>query len=153
MRLAQDLSFTEQQMVHRLFTIRWTHSCMYSRVHGAEDDAMTRWQIDTWARVIEEVIPQLGGDYVSIIDTRSIGIIPRGLWMALVQLAAGMSRKPLRRALLAADGAAGDEQAQAAQLVTAGSVRVFHDDQREAMIAWLAEPGTIDVQRLRMFLS
>lgn len=153
MRLAQDLSFTEQQMVHRLFTIRWTHGCMYSRVHGAEDDAMTRWQIDTWARVIEEVLPQLGGDYVSIIDTRSIGTIPRGLWMALAQLAADMSRKPLRRALLAADGWAGDEQAQAAQLVTAGSVRVFHDDQREAMIAWLAEPGTIDVPRLRMFLS
>lgn len=153
MRLAQDLSFTEQQMVHRLFTIRWTHGCMYSRVHGAEDDAMTRWQIDTWGRVIEDVIPQLGGDYVSTIDTRSIGTIPRGLWMALVQLAAGMSRKPLRRALLAADGWAGDEQAQAVQLVTAGSVRVFHDDQREAMIAWLAEAGTIDAQRLRVFSS
>jgi hypothetical protein len=153
MRLAQDLAFTEQQMVHRLFTIRWTQRCMYSRVHGVEDDAMTRWQIDTWGRVIEEVLPQLGGDFVSIIDTRSIGTIPRGLWMALIQLAAGMSRKPLRRALLAADGWAGDEQAQAVQLVTAGSVRVFHDDQQEAMIAWLAEPGTIDVQRLRVFLS
>jgi hypothetical protein len=153
MRLAQDSSFTEQQMIHRLFTIRWTHGCMVSRVHGAEDDAMTRWQIDTWARVIEDVLPQLGGDFVSIIDTRSIGIIPRGLWMALAQLAAGMTRKPLRRALLAADGMAGDEQAQAAQLVTAGSVRVFNDDQREAMITWLAEPGTIDVPRLRMFSS
>jgi hypothetical protein len=151
--LAQDLAYTEQQMVHRLFTIRWTHRCMYSRVYGAEDDAMTRWQIDTWARVIEDVLPQLGGDYVSIIDTRSIGTIPRGLWMALAQLAAGMSRKPLRRALLAADGNAGDEQAQAVQLVTAGSVRVFQDDQREAMIEWLAAPGTIDAQRLRVFLS
>src|SRR5689334_1505086 len=98
MRPARDLSsYTEQQMVHRLFTIRWTHGCMYSRVHGAEDNAETRWQIDTWARVIEEVLPQLGGDYVSIIDTRSIGEIPRGLWMALVKLAASMSRKPLRR--------------------------------------------------------
>jgi hypothetical protein len=153
MRLAQDLAFTEQQMIHRLFTIRWTHGCMYSRVHGAEDDAMTRWQIDTWARVIEEVLPQLGGDYVSIIDTRSIGAIPRGLWMALVQLAAGMSRKPLRRVLLAADGWAGDEQAEAVQLVTAGSVRVFRADQLEPMIAWLSEPQTIDAARLRMFLS
>lgn len=153
MRLAQDLAFTEQQVVHRLFTIRWTHGCMYSRVHGAEDDAMTRWQIDTWARVIEEVLPQLGGDYVSIIDTRSIGTIPRGLWMALVQLAAGMSRKPQRRALLAAEGWAGDEQAQAAQLVTAGSVRVFRTDQFDSMIAWLAEPQTIDAQWLRVFLS
>lgn len=153
MRLAQDSSFSEQQMIHRLFTIRWTYGCMYSRVHGAEDDAMTRWQIDTWARVIEDVLPQLGGEFVSIIDTRSIGIIPRGLWMALAQLAAGMSQKPLRRALLAADGMAGDEQAQAAQLVTAGSVRVFHDDQREAMLTWLAEPGTIDIPRLRVFSS
>jgi hypothetical protein len=153
MRLAQDLAFTEQQMIHRLFTIRWTHGCMYSRVHGAEDDAMTRWQIDTWARVIEEVLPQLGGDYVSIIDTRSIGAIPRGLWMALVQLAAAMSRKPLRRVLLAADGWAGDEQAEAVQLVTAGSVRVFRADQLEPMIAWLSEPQTIDAARLRMFLS
>jgi hypothetical protein len=114
---------------------------------------MTRWQIDTWARVIEDVIPQLGGDYVSIIDTRSIGTIPRGLWMALVQLAAGMSRKPLRRALLAADGWAGDEQAQAVQLVTAGSVRVFRADQFEPMVTWLSEPQTIDAQWLRLFLS
>jgi hypothetical protein len=147
------MAFTEQQMVHRLFTIRWTHGCMYTRVHGAEDDAMTRWQIDTWARVIEDVLPQLGGDFVSIIDTRSIGTIPRGLWMALIQLAAGMTRKPQRRALLAADGWAGDEQAQAAQLVTAGSVRVFHTDQQEPMIEWLIEPGTIDGPRLRLFLS
>lgn len=153
MRPAQNLAYTEQQMVHRLFTIRWTHGCMYSRIHGAEDDAATRWQIDTWARVIEEVLPQLGGDFVSIIDSRSIGTIPRGLWMALVQVAAGMSRKPLRRALLAADGWAGDEQAQAAQLVTAGSVRVFHTDQHEQMIEWLGEPGTIDATRLRLFLS
>jgi hypothetical protein len=147
------MAFTEQQMVHRLFTIRWTHGCMYTRVHGAEDDAMTRWQIDTWARVIEDVLPQLGGDYVSVIDTRSIGTIPRGLWMALIQLAAGMTRKPQRRALLAADGWAGDEQAQAAQLVTAGSVRVFHTDQLEPMVEWLTEPGTIDAARLRLFLS
>jgi hypothetical protein len=153
MRPALNMAFTEQQMVHRLFTIRWTHGCMYTRVHGAEDDAMTRWQIDTWARVIEDVLPQLGGDYVSVIDTRSIGTIPRGLWMALIQLAAGMTRKPLRRALLAADGWAGDEQAQAAQLVTAGSVRVFHTDQQEPMVEWLTEPGTIDATRLRLFLS
>jgi hypothetical protein len=153
MRLAQDLGFTEQQMVHRLFTIRWTHGCMYSRVHGAEDNAETRWQIDTWARVIEEVLPQLGGDFVSIIDTRSIGVVPRGLWMALVQLAAHMSRKPMRRALLAADGWAGDDQAQAAQLVTAGSVRPFRTEQLPDMIAWLSAPGTIDAQRLRRFLS
>lgn len=140
-------------MVHRLFTIRWTPGCMYTRVHGAEDDAMTRWQIDTWAKVIDDVIPQLGGDYVSIIDTRSIGAIPRALWAALMQLAANMRIKPLRRALLAADGWAGDEQAMAVQLVTAGSVRVFREEQMEAMIAWLAEPGTIDATRLQWFSS
>lgn len=153
MQTAQAQSWPEQQIVHRLFTMRWTHGCMYSRVHGADDDDMTRWQIDTWARVINEVIPQLGGDFVSIIDTRSIGAIPRGLWLALLQLAGGMSRQPMRRVLLAADGWAGDNQAEAAQLVTAGNVRVFRDDQQAQMIAWLSEPGTIEPRRLLSFLS
>jgi hypothetical protein len=152
MRTVQD-AWPEQQMVHRLFTLRWTPGCMYSRVHGAADDDMTRWQIGTWSRVINEVIPQLGGDFVSIIDTRSIGEIPRGLWSALMELGAGMVRQPQRRALLAADGFAGDDQALAVQLVTAGNVRVFHEDQREQMIAWLAEPGTISPEHLDGFLS
>jgi hypothetical protein len=152
MRAARE-HWPEQQMVHRLFTIRWTPGFMLSRITGAQDDALTRWQIDTWAKVIEDVIPQLGGDFVSIIDTRAIGVIPRGLWMALMQLAAGMSRKPLRRALLATEGWAGDEQAQAVQLVTLGNVRVFQNEQHDAMLQWLSEPGTIELERLRAFMS
>lgn len=126
---------------------------MYSRVHAAADDDMTRWQIDTWAQVLNDIIPQLGGDYVSLIDTRSIGAIPRGLWVALIELAAGMIRQPSRRALIAADGCAGDEQGLAVQLLTAGNVRSFREDQREAMITWLSEAGTISPAHLDLFLS
>lgn len=153
MQTAQAESWPEQQMVHRLFTIRWTRGFMITRIHGAKDDEMTRWQLDTWARVLDEVLPQLGPSYVSINDTRSIGTIPRALWLAIAQLTAGLARQPERRALFAADGWAGDNQAEAAQLVTAGNVRVFREDQVESMITWLAQPGTIDPYRLRGFLD
>jgi hypothetical protein len=64
-----------------------------------------------------------------------------------------MSRKPVRRALIAAEGSAGDNQAETAQLVTAGSVKVFRPDQWDAALDWLAEAGTIESLRLRRFMS
>lgn len=153
MRTAQQETWPEQQMVHRLFTMRWTPGCAYTRVYGADDDDLTRWQIDTWAAVLDDVIPQLGEGFVTIIDTTSLGAIPRGLWLALVQLSASMAREPVRRALLAAEGWAGDNHAETAQLVTAGNVRVFRPGQLGEMIEWLSDAGTIDEDRLRVFLG
>lgn len=154
MRTALQDTWPEQQIVRRMFTMRWTHGCIYTRVHGAaDDDDMTRWQIDTWSRQLEIVIPQLGGEFVSVIDTTALGEIPRSLWFALMQLLAGMSRRPNRRALIAGEGWAGDNHAEAAQLVTAGGVRVFRPLQTEAMIHWLSQIGTIDHYRLHQLLG
>jgi hypothetical protein len=153
MRTAQVETWPEQQLVHRKFTIRWTYGCMHTSVRGAADDDITRWQLDTWSQLLEDIIPQLGDEFVTIIDSRSLGAIPRGLWLALAKHTAGMSRKPVRRALLAGEGWAGDNHAEAAQLVTAGGVRVFRPGQEQQMIAWLSEAGTIDAYRLRQLLS
>jgi hypothetical protein len=155
MRLAHETThWPEQQMVHRLFTIRWTPGCIHTRLHGmVVDDAQTRRQIDAWAAMLDEIIPQLGDEFVTIIDTSLLGQIPRSLWFELVKLTRSMSRKPVRRALIAADGSAGDNQAETAQLVTAGSVKVFRPDQWDAALDWLVEAGTIESWRLRRFMS
>jgi hypothetical protein len=154
MRLAHETHWPEQQMVHRLFTIRWTHGCIHTRLHGTvDDDPQTRRQIEAWAAMLDEVIPQLGDEFVTIIDTSSLGQIPRSLWFELVKLTRSMSRKPTRRALIAAEGSAGDNQAETAQLVTAGSVKVFRPEQWDAALEWLADAGTIENSRLRRFLD
>ena len=153
MQTAARQAWPERQLVQRQFTIRWTAGCASTRVFGAGDDEHTRWQIESWASVLDEVVPQLGPEFVTVIDTRRIGEIPRSLWIALMQLTAGMPRKPVRRALLAAEGWAGDNQAEAAQLVTAGNVRVFQPEQHEQMVQWLASAGTLDAARLRALLS
>lgn len=154
MRLAHETHWPEQQMVHRLFTIRWTPGCVHTQLHGAVvDDLQTRRQIDAWASMLEEIIPQLGGEFVTIIDASSLGSVPRSLWFELVKLTRSMIRKPARRALIAAEGSAGDNQAETAQLVTAGSVRVFRPDQLDDALEWVAAAGTIDEPRLRRFLS
>lgn len=141
-------------MVHRLFTIRWTAGCVHTRLHGTiVDDAQTRRQIDAWAAMLDEIIPQIGGEFISLIDTSSLGHVPRSLWFELVKLTRGMLRKPVRRALIAAEGSAGDNQAETAQLVTAGDVRVFRPEQFEAALDWLAAAGTIEGHRLRRFMS
>jgi hypothetical protein len=141
-------------MVHRLFTIRWTPGCVHTRLHGTVvDDTQTRRQIDAWAAMLDEILPQIGGEFVTIIDTSSLSQIPRSLWFELVKLTRGMIRKPTRRALIAAEGSAGDNQAEAAQLVTAGNVRVFRPEQLELALDWLAAAGTIEGHRLRRFLS
>jgi hypothetical protein len=154
MRLAHELHWPEHQIVHRLFTIRWTPGCVHTRLHGMiVDDQQTRRQIDAWAAMLEEIIPQLGGEFVTIIDTSSLGQVPRSLWFELVKLTRSMSRKPVRRALIAAEGSAGDNQAETAQLVTAGNVRVFRPELIDAALDWLSAAGTIEGHRLRRFLS
>jgi hypothetical protein len=154
MRLAQLTPWPEQQMVHRLFTIRWTPGCLHTLLHGTlVDDLQTRRQIDAWAAMLDEIIPQLGGEFVSIIDTSALGQVPRGLWFELVKLTRNLIRKPARRALIVSEGCTGDNQAETAQLVTAGSVRVFRSDQHDDAIEWVAGAGTIDGDRLRRFLS
>lgn len=141
-------------MVHRLFTIRWTAGCVHTRLHGTiVDDPQTRRQIDAWAAMLDEIIPQLGGDFVTILDTSSLGQIPRSLWFELVKLTRGMLRKPVRRALIAAEGSAGDNHAETAQLVTAGNVRVFRPEQFDVALDWLAAAGTIEGLRIRRFMS
>ena len=154
MRTATHEGGSDHQIVHRNFTIRWTRGCIYTRFIGPiRDDDPTRWQISSWARVLDEIIPQLPGDFCTINDTSVIGQVPRGLWRDIAELAHNMARKPLRRALVAAEGLAGDNHAEAAQLATAGYVRVFRVDQLEPMIEWLAEAGTIEAERLRHFLA
>ena len=141
-------------MVHRLFTIRWTAGCVHTRLHGAVvDDQHTRRQIEAWSAMLEEALMDIEGDFVSIIDTSALGPVPRGLLFELVKLTRNMLRKPARRALISAEGSAGDNQAETAQLVTAGNVRAFAPDQMHAMIAWLSEAGTIEMPRLVRFLS
>lgn len=154
MRLAHETPWPEQQMVHRMFTIRWTPGCVHTCLHGSiDDDVQTRRQIDAWASMLDEIIPQLGDEFVSIIDASSLGAVPRSLWFELVKLTRSMIRKPARRALIAAEGSAGDNQAETAQLVTAGSVRVFRPEQYEDALEWLTGAGTIDDDRLRWFLD
>lgn len=142
----------EHQQVYRQFAIRWMQGCMYTRVYDAADDALTRGQIDTWARALGEVVPRVGGPFVSIIDTRDIGEIPRSLWVGLVKLSAAMPRLPERRALLAAEGWLGDTQAQAVSLVTAGKVRVFRPSQFDEMVAWLADAHTLATWEIEQFI-
>ena len=60
---------------------------------------------------------------------------------------------PVRRALMTADGRAGDAQTEAVELVTAGAVRSFGPTQHDTMIEWLAASRAIDADHLRRFLS
>ncbi len=151
MRAIEAEHWPEQQIVQRRFTIRWTRGCAYTRLHGRLGDE-SRHDIEVWAATLDEVIPQLGGDFVTVLDTTALGEIPRSLWLDLAKLAHGMIRKPLRRALIAAEGWIGDNQAQAASLATAGNVRVFEPDELDEVIAWASAAGTIDADRLRRFL-
>lgn len=138
------------QLVRRHFTIRWTTGCIVTQLHG-ELDLGAKIDIQHWAQTLAEVIPQMPGEFVTILDTSQLGDIPRGLWFDLAKLAHEMIRKPQRRALIVAEGGLGDNQAQAAQLVTAGSVRAFTPDEIDAAIDWLAEANTISAERLRDF--
>lgn len=139
------------QLVRRHFTIRWTPGCIVTRLHG-ELDLGAKLDIHHWAQTLAEVIPQMPGEFVTLLDTSQLGDIPRGLWFDLAKLAHEMIRKPQRRALIVAEGGVGDDQAQAAQLVTAGSVRAFTPDELDAAIEWLAKANTISVERLRDFV-
>jgi hypothetical protein len=139
------------QLVRRHFTIRWTPGCIATRLHG-ELDLGAKLDIHHWAQTLAEVLTQVPGEFVTLLDTSQLGDIPRGLWFDLAKLAHEMSRKPLRRALIVADGGVGDNQAQAAQLVTAGSVRAFTPDEIDAAIDWLAEANTISAERLSDFI-
>lgn len=155
MCIAHDLTnWPERQIVHRAFTTRWTQGCVYTRLHWhIADDQQTRGQIAAWAQLLDEVIPQLGAKFVSIIDTSALGPIPRGLLLDLVELTRSMARSPARRALLVAEGRAGDNQAETGELVTAGSVRVFRPGQIGPVVDWLGQVGAIEVNRLLRFLS
>ena len=145
---------TEQEIVHQLFSIRWTTGCTFTRLHGHLDDSgRVREQIDTWARTLVEIIPQTGHAHVSLLDTTSLGEIPRELWLDLAKMVHQLPRKPMRRAVMTADGWRGDNQAQTGQLITAGHIRVFGPDEREAMIRWASQAGTIDVYRLRALVD
>jgi hypothetical protein len=139
------------QLVRRHFTIRWTEGCIATRLHG-EVDLGAKLDIQHWAQELAQIIPQMPGEFVTILDTSQLGDIPRGLWFDLAKLAHEMIRKPKRRALIVAEGGLGDNQAQAAQLVTAGSVRAFTPDEIEDAIEWLAEAGTISSERLSDFV-
>jgi hypothetical protein len=139
------------QLAWRHFTIRWIEGCIVTRIHG-ELDLGAKLDIQRWADTLAEIIPQMKGEFVTVIDTSELGDIPRGLWFDLAKLAHEMIRKPKRRALIVADGGAGDNQAQAAQLVTAGLVRAFTVDEIDAAIEWLAQARTLPLADLRDFL-
>lgn len=138
------------QLVRRHFTIRWTTGCIATQLHG-ELDLGAKLDIHHWAQTLVEIIPKMSGEFVTILDTSQLGDIPRGLWFDLAKLAHEMVRKPLRRAIIVAEGGVGDNQAQAAQLVTAGMVRAFTPDELEDAFDWLAEANTISSDELREF--
>lgn len=138
------------ELVRRHFTISWTAGCIATRLHG-EVDLGAKLDIHHWAQTLAEVIPKMQGEFVTILDTSQLGDIPRGLWFDLAKLAHEMIRKPQRRALIVAEGGLGDNQAQAAQLVTAGLVRAFTPDELDVAIEWLAEANTISADDLRDF--
>jgi hypothetical protein len=153
MRHAHELAGPERQTIHRMFTIRWMPGLLHTRLHGQiSDEADVRAQIAAWAGMLREVIPELGPRFVSLIDGSTFGDIPRSLRLELVQLAHGVSVQPVRRVVLTAEGRIGDSQAEAAQLVTAGNVRVFGPEQLDAAIAWLAEVEVVDAIQLARFL-
>jgi hypothetical protein len=153
MRPAHELAGPERQTVHRLFTIRWMPGCVNTRLHGpVGDDEDTRAQIAAWAGMLREITPKLGPRYVSLIDASASGGLPRSSWLELIQLTRAMTVSPVRRVLLTAEGRLGDHQAETAQLVTAGNVRVFGPDQLDAAIAWLAEAEIVDAIALAEFL-
>jgi hypothetical protein len=139
------------QLVRRYFTIRWTTGCIATQLHG-ELDLGAKLDIQHWAKTLLEIIPQMSGEFVTILDASQLGEIPRGLWFDLAKLAHEMIRKPLRRAIIVAEGGLGDDQAQAAQLVTAGMVRAFTPDEIEDACDWLAEADTISSEALREFV-
>ncbi len=140
------------ELVRRHFTIRWTEGVIATRLHG-EVDLGAKLDIQFWAQTLAEIIPQIEGEFVTILDASRLGDIPRGLWFDLAKLAHEMARKPQRRAMIVAEGWLGDNQAQAAQLVTAGKVRAFTPDELDDAIDWLAEAGTLDADSLRAFLA
>ncbi|NVB36277.1 hypothetical protein G6O69_00435 [Pseudenhygromyxa sp. WMMC2535] len=153
MRAAHETLWPDQQIVHRLFSIRWTVGCTFTRLHGTlADDAQTRAQIDSWLHLLGEIIPQTGHTHVSVLDTSELSDVPRGLWLDLAKRIHAMPRRPLRRAVMTADGWRGDNQAQVGQLITAGHVRAFNLDETNAMIRWVTQAGTIDEYRLRYLL-
>jgi hypothetical protein len=146
----------ERQIVHRLFTVRWMSGFAHSTWTGTgtfADDPETRQQITAWGETLRDVRPQLGPSFVTMVDTTRIGPIPRSLWLALVAMTRTIGREPVRRAILTAEGSAGDNQAETAQLVTAGNVRVFRADQIDEAIAWLGSTGVVTPERLRRFFS
>lgn len=139
------------QLAWRHVSIRWVEGCIATRLHG-EVDLGAKLDIQRWGQTLAEIVPQMKGEFVTIIDTSDLGDIPRPLWFDLAKLAHEMIRKPKRRALIVAEGWLGDNQAQAAQLATAGNVRVFTPDEIDVAIEWLAEAKTLAEDDLRDFL-
>lgn len=149
----QDRVWTEQQVVHRLFTIRWTRGATYTRLHGQlQDDANTRREMDAWGKALQEIIPQTGGPYVSLLDTTGLSEIPRSLWLDVARLVHQLPRQAERRAVMTAEGWVGDNQAETGQLVTAGHIRAFKPGEIDEMIRWAAQAGTIPAAYLRAFV-
>lgn len=144
----------ERQVVHRLFAVRWTGGFVHTTLGGSfADDPETRQQITAWGETLRDIVPQLGGPFATMIDATRIGPIPRSLWLALIAMTRTIAREPERRAIITAEGSAGDNQAETAQLVTAGNVRVFRADQIDEAIAWVGSAGSITPERLRRFFS
>lgn len=148
---------SERQVVQRMFTVRWTRGCIYSQLHGQlSDDARARAEVLGWGGVLRDIMPQVTaglGTYVSVIDATALSAVPRGLWLSIARMVANLPARPHSRALIASDGWAGDNHAETAQLVTAGSVRVFKPAEIEAAMAWLSRAGLIEAEQLRRFLS
>jgi hypothetical protein len=153
MRPGHATDSLERQVVHRLFTMRWMAGCTHTRMHGSMvDDLGTRQQIHSYAATLREISPQVGMPFVSLVDMSALGPIPRELWLALIELMRNLVSNPERRAVITAEGRIGDSQAEAAQLITAGGVRVFQTDQLDVAVDWLCDANVVEPAQLRRFL-
>lgn len=154
MRTALAASSPERHIVHRQFTVRWTRACVFTQLHGELcDQAEGRAAIANWSAVLREAVAQVGDRFVSVVDASNLGEVPRPLWLELAQLVHRLPRQPERRAVLIAEGARGDNQAQAIQLATAGHARFFATVDLLLATSWLAEAQVIDERRLLEFLA
>ena len=144
---------SERELVHRQFTIRWTRGCVHTRLYGQLfDDLGSRAQLSAWARALDEAAPELGDEFVGLVDVSRLGPIPRPLWLDFMDITRAQVRPPKRRAVVTAEGRIGDEHAKVAQLVTAGHVRAFQPAQLDDAIAWLGQTGIVDSVQLYGFL-
>jgi len=148
---------TEQSYATQAFTMRWVPGFVHVRVFRAlvaSPDVAARARLDLEA-AIRFALSRMDSDWTVAVDTTELGPIePRG-FAAFRDLAGSIDPKPLRRALVVDESPAAADHALSAQIATAGAgrLRVFTVEDREAMVAYLLEPGLVERAELLALLD